>query len=33
MGFTGLKQDKVGPGDYDIENARGLTNKSPACIT
>jgi len=28
IGFTGIKYDKVGPGDYEIGNAKNIINKN-----
>ena len=28
VGFTGIKHDKVGPGDYEIANSKNITSKT-----
>ena len=32
VGFTGVAQDKVGPGDYEIINSRNITGKNPTGV-
>jgi hypothetical protein len=33
LGFTGLKNDKVGPGDYDIDLGENITKKGVVGVT
>ena len=33
MGYAGVAVDKVGPGDYDIEKAKGLISRNTIGVT
>lgn len=32
VGFTGIAQDRVGPGDYEVVNSRNITGKNPTGV-
>ena len=33
VGFSGIKHDRVGPGDYDVDNSKGLVSRNVKGVT